>query len=251
MSTDLMPFNYEGQQVRTVVIDGNPEFVAADVCRVLDHSNPSAAVAGLDEDERGLRNVETPSGEQNMVTVTEPGLYSLIIRSRKPEAKAFRRWIIHEVLPTIRKTGSYGKAIDGASITRLELIQIAMNAETERLALAQENKELAPKADAYDSFIDATGYYSVGAVAKMIGKSQNWLFRELRNLGVLIAKGSMRNTPYQRYMHHFVVRAREFERRDGEMGTAYTTYVQPSGINFIRKKLGLPSIDPLPVAVAS
>lgn len=138
--------------------------------------------------------------------------------------------------------------INGAELTRLELIQIALNAEEERLALEAKNKELAPKADAYESFIDTTGKYSIGAVAKMLGMGQNKLFRELRNLGVLISKGAMRNTPYQQYMHHFEVKAHEYERTNGEMGCSYTTYVQPSGIDFIRKKLDLPTIDPLPEA---
>ncbi|MBG9293950.1 phage antirepressor KilAC domain-containing protein [Corynebacterium diphtheriae] len=138
--------------------------------------------------------------------------------------------------------------INGAELTRLELIQIALNAEEERLALEAKNKELAPKADAYESFIDTTGKYSIGAVAKMLGMGQNKLFRELRNLGVLISKGAMRNTPYQQYMHHFEVKAHEYERSSGEMGCSYTTYVQPSGIDFIRRKLDLPTIDPLPEA---
>lgn len=138
--------------------------------------------------------------------------------------------------------------IDASQITRMELIQIAMNAETERLALEAKNKELEPKADAYDDFIDAVGKYNIGAVAKMLGKGQNWLFRELRNQGVLIAKGAMRNTPYQQYMHHFEVKAHSYERSGGEQGVSYTTYVQPSGIDFIRRKLGLLSIDPLPPA---
>ncbi|MHD0044965.1 phage antirepressor KilAC domain-containing protein [Corynebacterium diphtheriae] len=138
--------------------------------------------------------------------------------------------------------------VNGAELTRLELIQIAMNAETERLALEANNKELEPKADAYDEFLDATGKYPVGAVAKMLGKGQNWLFRELRNRGVLISKGAMRNTPYQQYMHHFEVKAHSYEKSNGEQGVSYTTYVQPSGIDFIRKKLELPTIDPLPEA---
>ncbi|CAB0706674.1 phage antirepressor KilAC domain-containing protein [Corynebacterium diphtheriae] len=138
--------------------------------------------------------------------------------------------------------------INGAELTRLELIQIAMNAETERLALEAKNKELAPKAEAFESFIDSTGKYSIGAVAKMLGMGQNKLFRELRNRGVLISKGAMRNTPYQQYMHHFEVKAHEYERSSGEMGCSYTTYVQPSGIDFIRRKLDLPTIDPLPEA---
>lgn len=135
--------------------------------------------------------------------------------------------------------------VNGAELTRMELIQIAMNAETERLQLEAKNKELEPKADAYDEFIDATGKYNIGTVAKMSGKGQNWLFRELRNAGVLISKGAMRNTPYQQYMHHFEVKAHTFERSNGEQGVSYTTYVQPSGIQFIQRKLNLSSIDPM------
>ncbi|AMA00247.1 phage antirepressor KilAC domain-containing protein [Corynebacterium glutamicum] len=129
--------------------------------------------------------------------------------------------------------------VDAASLTRLELLQIAMNAETERMELEAKNLELEPKAEAYDSFLSADGDYSIGAVAKMLGKSQNKMFDLLRSSGVFIAKGAMRNTPYQQYMHHFSVRAHEYERQDGTRGTSYTTKVQPSGIDFLRKKLGL------------
>lgn len=138
--------------------------------------------------------------------------------------------------------------IDGNNITRLELIQIAMNAEQERLVLEAKNKELEPKAEAYASFIEADGKYSVGAVAKMLGLGQNKLFRELRNAGVFIAKGGMKNTPYQQYMRHFEVKAYTITHNSGAESVRHTTYVQPSGIDFIRKKLGLLTIDPLPPA---
>ena len=141
-------------------------------------------------------------------------------------------------------------AVNATELTRLELIEIAMNAETERLALEAKNKELEPKADAYDDFMDATGKYNIGTVAKMFGRGQNWLFRELRNAGVLISKGAMKNTPYSQYMKYFEVKAHEYERKNGEMGCSYTTYVQPVGIDFIRRKLGLNSIGPMLPEVA-
>lgn len=141
-------------------------------------------------------------------------------------------------------------AVNAAELTRLELIQIAMNAEEERLALEAKNKELEPKAEAYDDFMDTTGKYNIGTVAKMFGRGQNWLFRELRNAGVLISKGAMKNTPYSQYMKYFEVKAHEYERKNGEMGCSYTTYVQPVGIDFIRRKLGLNSIDPMLPEVA-
>ena len=137
-----------------------------------------------------------------------------------------------------------------AQMTRSEILQIALNAEEERLALEAKNKELTPKADAYDDFMDATGKYNIGTVAKMFGRGQNWLFRELRNAGVLISKGAMKNTPYSQYMKYFEVKAHEYERKNGEMGCSYTTYVQPVGIDFIRRKLGLNSIDPMLPEVA-
>ncbi len=86
---------------------GEPWFVAADVCDCLELGNPRSSLALLDEDEKGVHTVDTLGGNQQMATVSEPGLYSLILRSRKPEAKAFKRWITHEVLPAIRKTGGY------------------------------------------------------------------------------------------------------------------------------------------------
>lgn len=133
-----------------------------------------------------------------------------------------------------------------AQMTRSEILQIALNAETERLALEAKNKELEPKAEAYSSFIEADGKYSVGAVAKMLGIGQNKLFRELRNIGVFIAKGGMKNTPYQQYMRHFEVKAYTITHSVNSESVRHTTYVQPSGIDFIRKKLNLPSIDPIP-----
>lgn len=94
-------------QVRTVSIDGEPWFVAADVCRAIEIANSRDAVAKLDDDEKGVGSTDTLGGKQKMQIVNEPGLYSLVLGSRKPEAKAFKRWITHEVLPAIRKTGSY------------------------------------------------------------------------------------------------------------------------------------------------
>ena len=191
-------FRYEAAEIRVVMVDGEPWFVLADLCKALGLTRSAAQVSErLDDGVRQPYPISDSLGRtQNATVVSEAGMYEVVIRSDKPEAVTFRRWITGEVLPQIRKTGSYGApTIDGNAITRLELIQIAHNAETERLALEAENKVLAPKAEAYDSFLDATGKYGVGAVAKMLGKSQNWLFRELRNRDVFIAKGNVEQMP--------------------------------------------------------
>ena len=98
---------YQDHPVRIIERDGDPWFVAKDVCDILEICNSRRSTSLLDEDERGVHTVNTPSGKQEMTVVSEAGLYSLILKSRKPEAKAFRRWVTHEVLPAIRKTGAY------------------------------------------------------------------------------------------------------------------------------------------------
>lgn len=100
-------FSYDGQPVRTVVTDGQPWFVAKDVCDILELGNVAQAVSRLDEDEKGVISNDTPGGKQELLHINEPGLYSLILGSRKREAKRFKRWVTHDVLPSIRKHGLY------------------------------------------------------------------------------------------------------------------------------------------------
>lgn len=108
MNTSLMTFEKaELGQVRTVMVDGEPWFIAVDVCRILDLTDVSKSVSRLDEDEKGTNSIRTLGGEQEVLTINEPGLYSLILTSRKEEAKRFKRWVTHEVLPTIRRQGFY------------------------------------------------------------------------------------------------------------------------------------------------
>jgi hypothetical protein len=106
--SNIIPFTYEDQPIRIIMQNGEPWWVAADVCGILDIQNVSQAVESLEEDEKNTLSIrEGIRGNPNKLCVNEPGLYSLIFISRKPEAKTFRRWITHEVLPTIRKTGTY------------------------------------------------------------------------------------------------------------------------------------------------
>ena len=99
--------NEPGLVLRSILKDGAPWFIAKDVCDALGLSNRSMAVAGLDEDEKGHSTVDTPGGPQSLITVNESGLYALILRSRKPQAKAFRKWVTGTVLPALRQDGLY------------------------------------------------------------------------------------------------------------------------------------------------
>jgi hypothetical protein len=106
-SVPAIEFSFEDRPVRSVVKDGQTWFVAADVCAVLEHPNPRQVISRLDDDEKGVLNVDTLGGSQEMNVVNESGVYNLIFTSRKPQARAFRRWVTDEVLPSIRKTGRY------------------------------------------------------------------------------------------------------------------------------------------------
>jgi len=227
-------FQYSGQQVRTVMVDGEPWFVAADVARILELGNPRTSMALLDADEKGVHTVDTLGGPQTVATINEPGLYSFIIRSRKPEAKAFKRWVTHEVLPQIRRTGEFRQTeVEHALPTTYAdaLRELAAQVEA-REALEAKAVADAPKVEAFDRWMDSDGYYPMDAVAKILGVGRNTLYARLRVAGVIMA-GSTR--PYQRYAHHFVIVAGTTFQ-----GHAYqTTKVRPSGVPFIARKLGI------------
>ncbi|MCQ9367978.1 BRO family protein [Brevibacterium sp. 91QC2O2] len=231
-------FSYQDTEIRVVMVDGEPWFVAADIARILGYRMASDMTRRLDEDERGTRSVRTPSGEQEMTVISEPGLYSAVMGSQVPGAKAFKRWITREVLPSIRKTGGYGAT--PAALDDQQIVARALQITTAQVAELEAARAVdAPKVQAYEALMDSDGAYSIGAVAKIIGQgwSQNRLFQFLRSDGVLIPKGHLRNTPYQRYAHHFDVAAGSYERSDGTRGTSHTTRVLPSGLDFIRRRI--------------
>lgn len=118
-SNNPLVFNFENHEIRIVPDEnGDPLFIASDVCRALGLDNVSRALSRLDDDEKGITSSDTPGGQQKMSVVTESGLYNLIIRSDKPHAKKFKRWITHEVLPALRKTGVYAPNLSPMQILR-------------------------------------------------------------------------------------------------------------------------------------
>lgn len=129
--SEIVPFEFEGHPVRMVEIDGEPKFVAADVCTVLEIGNVSDALRRLDADERGVVSIDGPNGRQVEVNVvTESGLYALVLGSRKRQAKPFKRWVTHDVLPSIRRTGSY--AVQTRPASQLDVLAAAV-AEMQRI----------------------------------------------------------------------------------------------------------------------
>ncbi|MGC0364772.1 prophage antirepressor-like protein [Rhodococcus sp. 27YEA15] len=175
--------------VRTTVIDGEPAFNAADVCAILDIRNSRDAISRLDDDEKGVGSADTLGGKQLATYVTESGLYSLVFTSRKPEAKAFKRWITGTVLPAIRKTGSYSTA---PALTELEVAQKYV-AALERESVANARIAiLEPKASYVDIFVAGSDLMTVRTVASTLGVGETWLRAELVSRGWIYAEKSSR-----------------------------------------------------------
>jgi anti-repressor protein len=207
METDITPFAYGDQQVRVVTRDGEPWFVARDVCDVLAITNAGNVLAALDEDERSsIRIADGTSGNPNKALVSEAGLYSLILRSRKSEAKAFKRWVTHDVLPSIRKRGGYltPAATEKALTDPDFIIRLATSLKEERAR--RQAAEAQIEADAphtrFGRTISGTdGDLLVKQVADLITQggypiSQVTLFKWLRNHGWLCAnQGRLWNSP--------------------------------------------------------
>ena len=226
--------------IRVSTQDGEPWFAASDVCSAL--GIDKTAASRLDDDEKGLRLTQTHGGEQRILFVSEPGFYKLVMRSRKPEAKAFQRWLTHEVLPAIRRHGGYmaAKPDETPEETMARALRIAdetMRRQRERSeGLAAENAELRPKALFADAVAASDGTCLVGELAKMLRQNgvdigQNRLFAWLRDNGWLGKSGCNRNVPTQRAMDMGLFRIKEtaVTHSDGHVTVTRTPKVTGKG----------------------
>ena len=245
MTNELQIFNNnQFGQVRAIMKDGEPWFVAADVCKALGLEQVSRAMDRLDEDERGLLKVthpQSPTKTQEVNGVNESGLYHLVLCSTKPEARAFKRWVTHEVIPSIRKHGMY------ATPTTIEqMIADPANAIKVFSALKQEQerrKELeatvehnAPKVLFADAVAASHTSILIGDLAKLIRQNgvevgQNRLFQWLRDNGYLCSTGERYNLPTQKSMELklFEVKETTISNPDGSIRITRTTKVTGKG----------------------
>ena len=245
MENNIQIFNNEEfGEVRTVMVSDEPWFVAADVCKALELSNPTVAVSRLDEDERAKFNL----GRQGEgIIVNEAGLYSLILGSRKPEAKVFKRWITHDVIPAIRKTGGYIQGEESMSDDDLiarALVMAQKKIELREQQLKEKDAQFElqkPKVVFADHVTDSDNAIDMGTFAKYAQKQgitmgRNTLFKWLRDRGVLMDN----NIPYQRYLNAGWFRVIEniYNTGSGQYTTPKTLVTgkgQVALINYIRK----------------
>lgn len=235
MTADLMPFTYEGATVRAITIDGEPWFVARDICDALELPNLTMALQRLAADEKGVNRIDTLGGPQQMAVVSESGMYALVLRSDKPKAEGFRRWITRDVVPAIRKTGSYTAPAAVSELPdRKALARMVIEAEDARELAEARVAELEPKAEAFDAFLNGEGCYHVGTVARMLAVGQNIMFRFLYQQKVLIGSGPRRKQPYAnpKFNGWFRLKPHAETRTNGH--TSLTTMVTPRGAEGIR-----------------
>lgn len=239
--------NAEFGEIRAAEINGEPWFIAADVCRALEIGNSRQALTRLDDDEKNtvILNDGIP-GNPNMTIINEAGLYALVLSSRKPEAKAFKRWVTHEVLPTIRQHGAY---MTGATLERALnepdfLISLATKLKAERearKALEVENNikdqqiaELKPKASYYDLILQCPSLLSVTEIAKDYGLSAKALNKMLHDLGVQFNQSGVwfLYSKYQSY-GYTQTKTQNYNRPDGSQGARTHMYWTQKGRLFL------------------
>ena len=245
MNNEMQKFDFRGASLRTLTDEaGEPWFVAKDVCDILELTNPAVALQSLDDDEKtNLSNsyVWSEPGRRPLI-ISEPGLYRLVMRSRKPEAKEFQRWVTHEVLPSIRRTGGYIPTTDADDdmtiLAKAVMIgQRTMEAQKHKIAEQQTRiVELEPKARFADAVAASDGTCLVGELAKMLRQNgmdigQNRLFRLLQADGYLGKSGSNRNVPTQRAMELGLFRIKEttVTHADGHTTVSRTPKVTGKG----------------------
>lgn len=213
--------------IRTTTINGEPWFVAADVCKALEIQNNRDAISRLDADEKGVASTDTLGGKQELTIVNEPGLYALVLGSRKPEAKAFKRWITHEVIPTIRKHGAYmtPETIEKVLSDPDTIIKLATELKEERERTAALNAKI--KADKpYTEFGAAIAANSDAILVRDFAKllhndgikmGEKRLYKWLRENGFLMQTAPTK--PYQKYvdMGWFRVDERSISTVQGQM----------------------------------
>lgn len=239
---DLKVFeNSEFGEIRTVTVNDEPMFCLTDICKALEMSNPTMVAQRLDDDERTKLDLGR-QGETNFIT--ESGLYAVILRSDKPNAKKFRKWVTSEVLPSIRKNGGY--IVGQENMTDDELMAKALMVAQNKIAERDKQIErMKPKEIFADAVSASETSILVGDLAKLISQNgykigQKRLFEWLRTNNFLIKCGSSRNMPQQRFVEQglFEVKESNIQNPDGSVRITRTTKVTGKGqIYFVNKFL--------------
>ncbi|MEQ3658641.1 MAG: phage antirepressor KilAC domain-containing protein [Glaciecola sp.] len=227
--TNIIPFKFKTSDIRVIELNGEPMFVAKDVATLLGYAKPNNAI---NSHCKGAlkRGIDNNGVTYSMVLIPERDVYRLIMRSKMPEAEKFEDWVVSEVLPSIRKTGTYSTDFEVPK-TMAESLRLAAN-------LAEKLEEAAPKIAFAEAVASSINSVSVKDFAKAVGTGQNRLFALLRNNGYLMSGWGKNNQPYQRYIDQglFKVQERVWKDQNGESHTTFKTLVTGKGQQYFQSK---------------
>ena len=247
---DLQIFNFKGNEVRTLTIDGEPYFVGKEVAEILGYERPDNAVRNhVDAEDKLMHSISASGQMRNMTVINESGLYSLILSSKLEKAKEFKRWVTNEVLPSIRKHGMYATPQTAEKILEdpdflIKALQDLKQEREKRKALETENKSMQPKALFADAVATSKTSILIGDLAKILKQNgvnigQKRLFEWLRNNGYLVKRyGSDYNMPTQRAMELglFEIKETVITHADGHTTISKTPKVTGKGQQYFINK---------------
>ena len=246
---ELIPFTYKNSALRIVEIDSQPWFVASDIAKILGYRDAHNMIRRMDPDEKGTHSVSTPGGTQEMTTINESGLYNAILGSKIEGAREFKRWVTHEVLPSIRRHGVYAteSVVDAMLADPETMIRTLTALKEERAKRAQLEKQAqanAPKVLFADAVASAKTDILIGDLAKIlrgngVDTGQRRLFEWMRENGYLIKqRGSSWNMPTQKAMDMELFRVKEtvVTHADGHTTVNRTTKVTGRGQTYFVNK---------------
>ena len=249
--TNLQIFNNDRfGQIRIVPVDGELMFVAKDVCDCLEITKYRDAISRLDSDERGSVKLDTPGGKQDIAAINEYGLYSLVLSSRKPEAKEFKRWITHDVIPAIRKTGSYSMVIPQTlpEALRAYADEVESHNATKAIVAQQEQQiaEFKPVKDYVDKILSSKSCLAITQIAADYGLSAQELNKILHEAGLQRKVGDQWIL-YKQHMAKGFTKSETFTfcRSDGRLDSKITTKWTQKGrleIHSILTKLNIHAV---------
>lgn len=247
---ELQIFNFKGNEVRTLTIEGEPYFVGKEVAEILGYERPDNAVRNhVDAEDKLMHSISASGQMRNMTVINESGLYSLILSSKLEKAKEFKRWVTNEVLPSIRKRGMYATPQTAEKILEdpdflIKALQDLKQEREKRKALETENKSMQPKALFADAVATSKTSILIGDLAKILKQNgvnigQKRLFEWLRNHGYLVKRnGADRNMPTQKSMDMglFEIKETVVTHADGHVTISKTTKVTGKGQQYFINK---------------
>lgn len=234
---NLVQFSFQNHPVRVVMIDGEPWWVAKDVCDVLEYAwSGAASIRHVPGEWKGIDSVPTPFGDQQMNVLSEQGLYFFVARSDKPKALPFQKWLAGDVVPSIRKTGSYSVApVYQIPQTYAEALRLAADLSEKVEAQKQTIAIMEPKAEFHDAVAVAENCQEVGEVARVLNTGRNRLFKWMREQKILIPDTRL---PYQEFVDagYFRVIEQTWESNGGDTNITTKTLVTGKGLLWLQKR---------------